>query len=64
MMLARLRVRSKLFLLALGPICLLAVVLSGITISELRNLSLEQEAKTRARDRLRSSLMEIGRAHV
>ena len=58
MMLSRLRVRSKLLLLALGPICLLALVLSGVAISELRDLSREQEANTRA------SLIEARRTEL
>lgn len=58
MMLARLRVRSRLLLLALGPICLLAVVLSGVAINELRELSQQQEANTRA------SLIEARRTEL
>jgi len=46
-MFARLRVRSKLLLLVLGPILLLAILLSGIAIVTLSELADQQEARTR-----------------
>ncbi|MBE7926992.1 cache domain-containing protein [Pseudomonas saudiphocaensis] len=46
-MLLNLRLRTKLFLLALGPILLLAVLLSGITVMRLQHLAAEQETQTR-----------------
>ncbi|NNT92683.1 methyl-accepting chemotaxis protein [Stutzerimonas nitrititolerans] len=46
-MLLNLRLRTKLLLLALGPILLLAILLSGITVMRLQHLAAEQEAQTR-----------------
>ncbi|WP_313339169.1 methyl-accepting chemotaxis protein [Stutzerimonas nitrititolerans] len=46
-MLLNLRLRTKLLLLALGPILLLAILLSGITVLRLQHLAAEQEAQTR-----------------
>lgn len=46
-MLSNLRLRSKLLLLALGPILLLAILLSGITVMRLHQLADEQEVQTR-----------------
>ncbi|MCW3150092.1 methyl-accepting chemotaxis protein [Stutzerimonas stutzeri] len=46
-MLSNLRLRTKLLLLALGPILLLAILLSGIAVYELRTLAEQQEAHTR-----------------
>lgn len=48
-MLSQLRLRSKVLLLALGPICLLTLLLSGIAMVVLDNLADEQEAQTRTR---------------
>lgn len=48
-MLAQLRLRSKIMLLALGPICLLTLMLSSIAMVVLDNLAAEQEAQTRAK---------------
>ena len=42
-----LRLRSKLLMLALGPILLLAILLSGVTAYTLQSLAEEQEAQTR-----------------
>ncbi len=47
-MLSSLRLRVKLLLLALGPILLLAVLLSGVAVVELQDLADQQEAQTRA----------------
>jgi len=47
-MLSSLRLRVKLLLLALGPILLLAVLLSGVAVIELRDLADQQETQTRA----------------
>jgi len=46
-MLPDLRLRSKLLVLALGPILLLAILLSGVTAYTLQSLAEEQEAQTR-----------------
>ncbi|MBA1262761.1 methyl-accepting chemotaxis protein [Stutzerimonas stutzeri] len=46
-MLASLRLRTKLLLLALGPILLLAILLSAISVQRLQLLAEEQEAQTR-----------------
>lgn len=46
-MLSNLRLRAKLLLLALGPILLLTIMLSGIAVYELRNLAEQQEEHTR-----------------
>ena len=46
-MLLNLRLRTKLLLLALGPILLLAILLSGLTVIRLQHLAGEQEAQTR-----------------
>ncbi|MEB2326969.1 MAG: methyl-accepting chemotaxis protein [Pseudomonas sp.] len=46
-MLSNLRLRMKLLLLALGPILLLAILLSGIAVYELQSLAEQQEAHTR-----------------
>lgn len=46
-MLSKLRLRSKLLLLALGPILLLTSLLSGITVMRLQQLAEEQEVQTR-----------------
>ncbi len=46
-MLLNLRLRTKLLLLALGPILLLAILLSGITVMRLQHLAAEQETQTR-----------------
>ena len=46
-MLSNLRLRAKLLLLALGPILLLTIMLSGIAVYKLRNLAEEQEEHTR-----------------
>ncbi|MGE8294877.1 MAG: methyl-accepting chemotaxis protein [Pseudomonas sp.] len=48
-MLARLRLRSKVLLLALGPICLLTLILSSIALVVLDDLADQQEAQTRAK---------------
>ncbi len=48
-MLARLRLRSRVLLLALGPICLLTLLLSSIAMVVLDNLAAQQEAQTRAK---------------
>ncbi len=47
-MLSSLRLRVKLLLLALGPILLLAILLSGVAVVELQDLADQQEAQTRA----------------
>jgi len=47
-MLSSLRLRVKLLLLALGPILLLAVLLSGVAVIELQDLADQQETQTRA----------------
>ena len=47
-MLSSLRLRVKLLLLALGPILLLTVLLSGVAVLELQQLADQQEAQTRA----------------
>jgi len=47
-MLSSLPLRVKLLLLALGPILLLAVLLSGVAVFELQDLADQQEAQTRA----------------
>ncbi|WP_407291797.1 methyl-accepting chemotaxis protein [Stutzerimonas zhaodongensis] len=47
-MLSNLRLRSKLLLLALGPILLLTIVFSGITVMRLQQLAEEQEEQTRS----------------
>ncbi|WP_278444923.1 methyl-accepting chemotaxis protein [Stutzerimonas kunmingensis] len=47
-MLPSLRLRVKLLLLALGPILLLAVLLSGVAVIELQDLADQQETQTRA----------------
>ncbi|MDH1441210.1 methyl-accepting chemotaxis protein [Pseudomonas sp. GD03721] len=44
-----LRLRSKVLLLALGPICLLTLLLSSIAFVVLGNLADQQEAQTRAK---------------
>ncbi|MGE4407155.1 MAG: methyl-accepting chemotaxis protein [Pseudomonas sp.] len=46
-MLSSLRLRVKLLLLALGPILLLAIVLSSVAVVELQDLADQQEAQTR-----------------
>ncbi len=46
-MLSNLRLKSKLLLLALGPILLLTILFSGITVVQLNQLAQEQEEKTR-----------------
>lgn len=46
--LSSLRLRVKLLLLALGPILLLAVLLSGVAVIELQDLADQQETQTRA----------------
>ena len=46
-MLPNLRLRTKFLLLALGPILLLAILLSAITAMRLQQLATEQEAQTR-----------------
>lgn len=46
-MLSNLRLRMKLLLLALGPILLLAILLSGIAVYELQSLAEQQEEHTR-----------------
>ena len=46
-MLSTLRLRSKLLLLALGPILLLAILLSAIAVHQLQSLADQQEIKTR-----------------
>jgi len=46
-MLLNLRLRTKLLLLALGPILLLAILLSGITVYKLQELAEQQEEQTR-----------------
>ena len=46
-MFASLRLRTKLLLLALGPILLLAILLSAITVQRLQHLAEEQEVQTR-----------------
>ena len=46
-MLSNLRLRPKLLLLALVPILLLTILLSGITVMQLDQLAEEQETKTR-----------------
>lgn len=48
-MILSLRLRSKVLLLALGPICLLTLLLSSITFVVLGNLADQQEAQTRAK---------------
>ena len=48
-MLVRLRLRSKVLLLALGPICLLTLILSSIALVVLDDLADQQEAQTRAK---------------
>ncbi|NHW02599.1 methyl-accepting chemotaxis protein [Stutzerimonas degradans] len=68
-MLSSLRLRVKLLLLALGPILLLAIMLSGVTVYELRDLADQQEVQTREsliRDR-RAELkhyIEVARAAI
>jgi methyl-accepting chemotaxis protein len=46
-MLSRLRLQTKLLILALGPILLLAILLSGISVLTLQELAAKQEAETR-----------------
>ncbi|WP_019341137.1 methyl-accepting chemotaxis protein [Stutzerimonas stutzeri] len=46
-MLSRLRLQTKLLILALGPILLLAILLSGISVLTLHELAAKQEAETR-----------------
>jgi len=46
-MLSNLRLRTKLLLLALGPILLLTILLSGITVLRLQHLAEAQEVQTR-----------------
>lgn len=46
-MLASLRLRVKLLLLALGPILLLSITLSGVAVVELQDLADQQEDQTR-----------------
>lgn len=46
-MLSKLRLRGKLLLLGVAPTLLLAVLLSGIAVYELRDLAIRQEAQTR-----------------
>ncbi|WP_217474951.1 methyl-accepting chemotaxis protein [Stutzerimonas stutzeri] len=46
-MLSKLRLRGKLLLLGVAPTLLLAVVLSGVAVYELRDLAIRQEAQTR-----------------
>ena len=46
-MLSNLRLRMKLLLLSLGPILLLAILLSGIAVYELQSLAEQQEEHTR-----------------
>ena len=46
-MLSRLRLQTKLLILALGPILLLAILLSGISVVTLQELAAKQEAETR-----------------
>ncbi|SFH83520.1 methyl-accepting chemotaxis sensory transducer with Cache sensor [Pseudomonas guineae] len=46
-MLSSLRLRSKLLLLALGPILLLAILLSAVAVHQLQSLADQQEIKTR-----------------
>ncbi|MBF0676128.1 methyl-accepting chemotaxis protein [Pseudomonas sp.] len=46
-MLSMLRLRSKLLLLALGPILLLAIMLSAVSVVMLQQLADQQEAQTR-----------------
>ena len=48
-MILSLRLRSKVLLLALGPICLLTLLLSSIAFVVLGNLADHQEAQTRAK---------------
>ncbi|XLX41857.1 methyl-accepting chemotaxis protein [Ectopseudomonas mendocina] len=48
-MILSLRLRSKVLLLALGPICLLTLLLSSIAFVVLGNLADQQEAQTRAK---------------
>ncbi|MGG2397740.1 methyl-accepting chemotaxis protein [Pseudomonas sp. SH1-B] len=48
-MIARLRLRTKVLLLALGPICLLTLLLSSIAMLVLGNLAGQQEQQTRAK---------------
>nr|WP_296276067.1 methyl-accepting chemotaxis protein [Pseudomonas sp. UBA7530] len=48
-MIFSLRLRSKVLLLALGPICLLTLLLSTIAFVVLGNLANQQEAQTRAK---------------
>ena len=47
-MLSSLRLRAKLLLLALGPILLLTLILSGVSVLQLQDLADQQEAQTRA----------------
>ncbi len=47
-MLSSLRLRAKLLLLALGPILLLTLILSGVSVLQLQDLADKQEAQTRA----------------
>ncbi|MCQ4320748.1 methyl-accepting chemotaxis protein [Stutzerimonas stutzeri] len=46
-MLSRLRLQTKLLILVLGPILLLAILLSGISVLTLQELAAKQEAETR-----------------
>ena len=48
-MIFSLRLRSKVLLLAFGPICLLTLLLSSIAFVVLGNLADQQEAQTRAK---------------
>lgn len=47
-MLSSLRLRAKLLMLALGPILLLTLILSGVSVLQLQDLADQQEAQTRA----------------